>query len=119
MPDPLLPQAEPATVVRWNPPALTLRWGPYNRPDPDDKVKQINATKLAYDGGLITLRKAVESIKDQFGIEAVDAFMDELEEERAKKQDEALKNAESMAKISGPPKPGAPNAPPKPSKPEP
>ena len=80
------------------PPPLTLKWGAWFAPTPEDDEKLINATKTAYDAKFITLRTAVEKIARTFGIENVAAYLETLEAESAERADREIAG---MAKAIG------------------
>jgi hypothetical protein len=42
----------------WQPPSLTLRWGPYFRAAPEDEQKLVDLVAQARDAGLITRRSS-------------------------------------------------------------
>ncbi len=77
----------------WVEPSITLKWGPYSKPDPADQTAIVTLTQAALGGTagqpLITKRMAVEKIADIFGIEDIDAALDSLEEEDALRKQEA------------------------------
>jgi len=81
---------------RWNPPALTLKWGAYTKSDPDEEQKQITAVGLALDKGICTKRMALEKLRGVFGIENVEKALEALEEESEANRE---REAEDMAKI--------------------
>lgn len=82
--------ADTQAAPGWNPPSLTLRWGPYSAPTEEQEQKLIQALVQAHDAGFITLRKAVERLKVSFGIDSVSAFLEELEKERLERQKREL-----------------------------
>jgi len=97
----------------WQPPSLTLRWGPYFRAAPEDEQKLVDLVAQARDAGLITRRTAVERVARQFGIENVDEYVDALEKEDEKRDAASLEKAE-MALASMSAKQKAKGAPPPP-----
>jgi len=81
--------------MAWLSPTLQVKWGSYFKPDPDEEQKVVATTQLALGGGataaepLITRRIAVEKIAKVYGIENVDAVLDEIDKEqdaRAKRE---------------------------------
>lgn len=83
-------------------PDLTLVWGGYSKPDPEDEQKTVSAVKAAYEAGVITRRMALEKLKSAnvFHIENIDAALAELDGEaaRASKREEGLVGA--MARLA-------------------
>lgn len=83
----------------WADPPLSLRWGTWFQPVPEDDKLLIESVTAAYQGGFITRRTAVEKLSRTFGIENVDAYLDSLEEEaeeREAKEAKKLKESISM-----------------------
>lgn len=70
----------------WQPPSLTLRWGPYTRPDPQEQQQLVTAVVAAINGGLMTRRMGVEKLAADgvVVIENVGAVVEELEAQAAK-----------------------------------
>lgn len=105
--------------MSWEPPNLTLRWGAYFKPDPEDEQKLVKVCADAKDAGFITLRTGVEKLSRTFGIENVDSYLEKLDEEAQKRAEEALKTAQATAALAqpgtkpSPTQPAAPNQPPK------
>jgi hypothetical protein len=104
----------------WQPPSLQVKWGSYFRPDAEDEAKQVDSTIKAKDGGLLTLRKAVEKVAPIYDIENVDAYLEELEGENAVAEEKELAKTEATAaigaKFAPAPKPPAPKKPKAPKK---
>lgn len=80
----------------WIPPSLTLRWGPYSKPDADEQGKVVNAVVAAKNNGLATQQMALEKLKQAgvFEFESAAAVMAALEEEAKKKAEEDAANAQ-------------------------
>lgn len=74
----------------WVDPMLFLKWGPYFKPNAEDQSKILDATIKARSETLITLQTAVEQIAPIFGIENVDEYVDNLEEQAEAAQAKAL-----------------------------
>jgi hypothetical protein len=77
-----------------------LRWGSYFKPDPAEQKQVVDMVRaaLAGDGGaIITKRIAVEQIADIFGIENVEAAIEEIEAEEADRQAKALEQTKAEA----------------------
>lgn len=80
----------------WVDPSITLRWGPYSRPDGQEQGAIVKLTCDAKTAGLITTRMAIEKLSESgvFEIDNVDAALKAIEEERAENdQREAAKMA--------------------------
>jgi hypothetical protein len=100
----------------WQPPTITVKWGPYFPPDADEEQKIVTTTQQALGGGvgggtpIITLRSAVEKIAPIFGIENIEAVLDDLEkaaeEKRQKEQDAALTEQQNLHDLANGKKPG-------------
>lgn len=87
----------------WQMPALRVEYGPYFRPSPEEEQqivtlvqKALGATK---EGGaqLITTEIAIRRLAKVFGIENVQAVMDELEKLRQQRAQEAADAAKTTA----------------------
>lgn len=106
----------------WLKPSLALRWGSYSKLDGDEQGQIVDATIKAKEGGLLTLRMALEKIAPIFGIENVDAVITALEKETADKEAAAIKKQKTMqdAGVVPPPTaaPGDKKAPPPQPQPE-
>lgn len=82
----------------WNPPSLTLKWGPYTKPDPEEQLNTVRTVQEALAGTpLITLRLGVEKLRQGgvFDIDNVDAVIEELE---AKAGEQAAKDEAAAAR---------------------
>lgn len=84
----------------WVSPTLQVKWGPFFPPDPTEQVQIVTLAQTALGAGgkgeqLVTKRIAVEKIASIFGVENIDAMMEELETEQAEKDERALANAEN------------------------
>ncbi len=62
---------------------LTLLWPPYFRPDLGDEQKESTIVRDDLEAGIITFRTAVQRRAARYGIDDIDAYVTELEEERA------------------------------------
>lgn len=87
-------------------PSLSVKWGPYDQPDPDEEQKIVTTVRTAVGGGtagepLITKRLAVEKLREVFDIENVDAVLDELEKESEERQQKALQHTTAEAEALG------------------
>lgn len=103
-------------------PSLTVQWGDYDKADPEEESKIVTTVRTALGGAgggepLITRRLALQKIRTVFGVENVDAVLDELEQEGAERQEKALEQAQKMSAITVAPQaaPGAPGQPKKPA----
>lgn len=92
----------------WSPPLISLKWGEYFAPDADDDAKEVTTALSAHDGGIITLRCAVEKVQRAFKIENVDQFIAALEEEAAEKQAKLADAMHAMAAVGADPEAPAP-----------
>lgn len=75
----------------YNGPTLTLKWGDYYKPDATEEGLIVDTAIKAKEGGIATLRQAVEMTKRVLGVENVDAAVEALKEEaeeRAKRDNE-------------------------------
>lgn len=79
-------------------PAISLRWGPYGRPDAADEKSTVDTTAAAFSARLITRRTAVEKVAAMFGIENVAEYVEKLEAEDEEREDEA---AEQLLRAAG------------------
>jgi Arc/MetJ family transcription regulator len=79
----------------WDDPPLSLRWGAWFQPVPEDDEKLVTTTRTALEATLITKRTAVEKLSRVFNIENIDAYLEKLEEEKAERD---AANAENEAK---------------------
>lgn len=111
-----------AQTEGWTDPPLSLAWGNWFNPVPEDEKFTVDSTIALYREKLITKRTAVEKIKTLAKIENVDAYLESLEEEaeeRAEQEQEQLRrkveeaqaDAHNAAKQrAGGSNPQAPNA---------
>lgn len=98
----------------WVDPGLSLRWGAYSKPDPEEQTAIVTLTQAALGGAggqaLITTRCAVEKIAGIFGIEDIDAAVEALEEEQAARKEEeadaALTEQQNLHALANGTKPG-------------
>jgi hypothetical protein len=87
--------------MTWQPPSLTVKWGPYRRPDPEEQLQTIQAVQAAMGGTgakLMTLRVAIEKLRgDGFlDVDNIDALIKELESEQAKADEKARQDAKNQ-----------------------
>jgi hypothetical protein len=102
----------------WVDPGLTLRWGPYAKPDPEEQTAIVGLTQSALGAGatggqkLVTLRTAVAKIAPFFGIDDIDAALEALKKETEDDAKKALQKTvdtqKAMAEAT-PAKPAEPN----------
>lgn len=83
--------------VRWFAPSIRLSWGEYFQLTAADKKADIEAVLLAFDGGLITKRTALEELADYFEIGNVDEYLETIEAEAQERQEKAMETAAAMA----------------------
>lgn len=72
---------------------ITLSWPSYFRADSAEQSQAVDRTLKAVDGGLLSRRRAVESVAQMFGVTDVDAELDAIELERAERQAKAMEIA--------------------------
>ena len=82
-----------SVTEEWNSPPLSLRWGAWFQPVPEDDERIVNTTCKAIDAGLITKRTAVEKLSRSFGIEDASSYLEALVEETEKSEDEDSEKA--------------------------
>lgn len=87
----------------WLEPSLTLKWGPYVKPTPEDDAQLVNVAVLAKRENLITVRSAVDKIRSVFAIEDVDAFIEALQTEADARQKRAMDMAAARGGVSAAP----------------
>ena len=100
----------------WVEPSITLRWGPYSKPDPEEQTAIVTLTQAALGGAggkaVITKRMAIEKIADIFGIEDIDAALDSLEQEQEeaaqKAADASLTEQQNLHALAAGTKPSGP-----------
>lgn len=76
--------------------SLRLVWGDYDNPDPEEEQQIVMATVAAHDGGLITDRMAVAKLADVYAIENVDEAVKALQDEKAQRAADAMKQMQSQ-----------------------
>lgn len=69
-------------------PQLQLKWGDYFEPSDLDESTRSKTAIDAYNANLVTLKSAVEHLKDVFAIGSVDQYIDALAKEKADRQQE-------------------------------
>src|SRR3954469_6729484 len=91
--------ATPDGAEPWQPPRLHLRWGEYLKPDPEEQsqIVLMCTTALASKVPFLTVRAVVEKVAAIFGIENVEAFLDELKKETD--ANDAKKSADAAAEM--------------------
>lgn len=86
--------------MTWSPPNLTLKWGPYTKPDAEEQLKAVQTVQAALGGTagvpIITMQLAVEKLRQSgvFDIDNVAAVIEELEAKAAEKKAEDEATAE-------------------------
>ena len=103
---PNVPNLEAALPLLASIPTIRTLWGPYARPDALDEQNIVTMVRLAMgkpgEKPIITLKMAVEKIKDLFGVENVDAVVAELEAQQAEQEAKDQAAAEAEAKLKAP-----------------
>ena|SRR5687767_594209 len=71
----------------WQAPSLTVQWGPYRKPDPEEQLKTVQGVMAAMGAPtkLLTVRIALEKLRDGGVLNAdnLQAVIDELKKEQA------------------------------------
>lgn len=86
----------------WTDPPLSLRWGAWFQPLPDDDLKLVNTVKeaLTASPSLITRRTAVEKLSRVFDVGDVNAYLESLEKESKERSElESRMLASGIAKM--------------------
>jgi hypothetical protein len=82
----------------WQPPSLTVKWGPYRKPDPEEQLQAVQAVEAAMGAPtkLLTVRIALEKLRDAGFINAdnLEAVIDELKKEQAEADAKANADAD-------------------------
>lgn len=78
----------------WHAPPISLTWGRYFRLSAEEEAKVVELVVKARDGGIATTRAAVEKVRGVLDIKDVDAYVAELEKERA----DAMAQQQQIAK---------------------
>jgi hypothetical protein len=85
--------------MAWQPPTITVKWGPYFAADP---AEQQQITKMVVEvGDLIPLRNRVEKLAPIFGIENVEAALKDVEKEREENAQRELDAATAAISKAG------------------
>ena len=100
--------------VRWFGPPIRVTWGPYFKPTAADAKADTDNAIAAKDGGLITLKTAVEAMKPHYpSIGDVAQYLEDLEEEADEKAQKAMEAMHALGPVVPPgEKNEAPEAPP-------
>lgn len=94
----------------WFAPQLKLKWGDYFEPSDVDESTRTATAIAALNGGIVTLKAAVEHVRGVFSIGSVDQFVDALLQEKADRQADAMAVAASGAAPNNPAAQQSPNA---------
>ena len=78
-------------------PSITLRWGAYYEPDPEEETQLAKFVKEVDSVIALPLRVKLQKLARALDIENVDALLAEIEAEQAKRDEKAAKIAESGA----------------------
>lgn len=75
----------------WNAPAVQTKWGEYLRSDPTEQLALTQLVLAALNSGIpvITVRAAVAKLAPIFGIDNVDAFVEQVAKERDERAEKA------------------------------
>ena len=85
----------------WQPPSLTVKWGPYSKPDGEEQQQLVTATMalLGKEGGRVaTTKLVIEKLRTAgvLDIDNLQALLDELEKEQADADEKARANAKNQ-----------------------
>jgi hypothetical protein len=110
--------ADMSTVRSWFGPPLSLQWGPYFASSAEEQNFIVTLCAAAYSGGLMPLSMVLERLREVFPFGSTEELIAKIDEEKAKKQADALANQDAMMAMSAKhaaPQPGGgnPDAPPK------
>jgi hypothetical protein len=86
----------------WVPPPLTPIWGRPFSPSEAEVKTSVEIATAAKDAGLITNKTAAGYVADDFGVQDVEAELEEAEEESLEAAEHALEQAEAAAKAKPP-----------------
>lgn len=78
-------------------PSLSLRWGAYYAPDPEEEKKQAEFLTTADKAIPLPLKTKVQKLARALGVENVDAFLTEVEAEQTKREEKAAEVANAHA----------------------
>jgi hypothetical protein len=98
----------------WQPPSLTVKWGPYQKPDGAEqaKIMELVQAGLGANKGvrILTRELAIEKLRDAGVIETedIEQLITELDEEQGEADEQARKNAKDLLVDASAVKPAAP-----------
>lgn len=82
----------------WQAPSLTVKWGAYRKPDPEEQLQTVQAVMAAMGAPtkLLPVRVALEKLRDGGVLDAdnLQAVLDELKKEQAEADAKAEKDAD-------------------------
>ncbi len=82
----------------WQAPSLTVKWGAYTKPDPEEQLQTVQAVQQAMGTPtkLLPVRTALEKLRDAgfIGADNLEAVLDELEKEQAEADAKAEADAD-------------------------
>lgn len=84
----------------WQPPPIQVQWHSYFAPSAEEQKPVVDMVLAAKNGGLVEQRKAVEAVAQIFGIENVTAYLEKLEEEQKKTEEQELARAGSELELA-------------------
>jgi hypothetical protein len=76
--------------LRWFSPRIKPVWGAYFEQSAEDEAAVVNTAAMAFEKGLMTRTLAIEKLRGVFVFQSAAEIAEQLEEEAAKKQEEAL-----------------------------
>lgn len=84
-------EVEGASALQWFGPEIRVTWGPYFKPTAADAKMDTDNALAAKDGGIITLKTAVEAMKPHYpSVGDVAKYLDDLEDEAEAKAEKAM-----------------------------
>lgn len=102
-----------AQRAAWFGPRLELEWGAYFQASAEEENFLISMCVAAYSAGLMPLDVIVEKLRSVFSFGSAEELIAKIEEEKARKQQEAVEQMKVQASIAGAVAPPGPKPPPK------
>lgn len=87
--------------LRWFEPAQKLVWGPYFEASDVDEATRTATAMQTWTAGGITLKTAVEHVRDIFAINNVDQYVEQLQKENAVKAQAEMQQQMALASAKG------------------
>jgi hypothetical protein len=93
--------------MSWQVPSLSLKWGPYNKPEPEEQLKTMQVVQQGLGGAagkqVFTLQMGIEKLRQEgvIDVDNIEALIEQIEKERDEQAERELDAATAALAQTG------------------